>query len=116
MKSSSAKAKGRRLQDRVVRMLYDRFRSFQPGDVKPAIMGESGVDVHLSPAARAAFPFAIETKNTERLNVWEAIKQAEANAAKVGMNPLVVFSRNRSGTYAVIEFDTLLTLLSEGRQ
>ena len=78
--------------------------------MKTAIMGESGEDVHLSPAARKLFPFSVEAKNQERLNIWKALEQAYANA-KEGATPLVVFSRNHSKTYVALEFEDLLTLL-----
>jgi hypothetical protein len=103
MKTSSAKAKGRRLQDKVVAALRARFPSLHPDDIKPAVMGECGEDIKLSPAARALVPYAIECKNTERLNIWQAIQQAEANAGEY--TPLLVFSRNRSGAYAVVSLE-----------
>ena len=110
MKPSSAKAKGRRLQDWIRQKLLGLFPQLEEDDVKTAIMGESGEDIHLSPAARKVFPFSIEAKNQERLNIWEAIAQAEANARE-GSTPLVVFKRNRSEVFAVIPFEALLTLL-----
>ena len=40
--------------------------------------------------------------NKKSFNIWSAIKQSEDNT-KEGRIPLLVFSRNRSKTYAVIE-------------
>jgi hypothetical protein len=111
VKTSSAKAKGRRLQQEVREAILGVFPELHPDDVKAAVMGESGLDIHLSPAAQARFPFAVECKNVERLNVWAAIEQAEKNR-KGALRPLVVFRRNRSRTYAVIELTELLSLLS----
>lgn len=110
MRPSSAKAKGRRLQDAIRTAILARFPSLEGDDVKCAIMGESGEDIHLSPAARKLFPFSVEAKNQERLNIWDALKQAEENA-KPGAAPLVVFKRNRSKTYAAVDFDDLLRLM-----
>lgn len=110
MRPSSAKAKGRRLQQWVRARILATFLDLQPDDVRSTSMGASGEDLLLSPAARARFPYAVECKNTERLNVWNAIAQAEANAAE-GSTPLVVFTRNRAKTYAVLEFDHLLEVL-----
>jgi len=77
-------------------------------------MGETGIDIKLMSAdARRLIGLAIECKNTERLNIWEALKQAEDNAEKVGEAPCVVFTRNRSRAYAVVEWDYLLTLLAD---
>lgn len=117
MKTSSAKAKGRKLQDEVAKRLLkefepnDFFIGLKDGDVKPAIMGEQGCDIKLSPWAKSVLPFDIECKNTEKLNVWQAITQAEANSTEERRIPLVVFKRNRSKIYCVIEFDKLLGLL-----
>jgi len=109
--TSAAKAKGRRLQDHV----RDSFRSLhtelEEDDIKCAIMGESGSDIKLSPAARKLIPFDIECKNQEKMNVWASIKQCESNC-KEGRIPLLVFKRNHTKTYACLEFETLLQLLS----
>lgn len=110
MRPSSAKAKGRRLQDWIRDKLLSTFGSLEGDDVKCAIMGESGEDIHLSPAARKMFPFSVEAKNQERINIWKAIAQAEQNA-KEGTTPLLVFKRNHSKVYAVLDFEDLLTLL-----
>lgn len=117
MKTSSAKAKGRRLQQQV----RDAFLSktwyvphpvkLREGDVKSAIMGESGRDIHLSPAAEDVIPFDIECKNTETASPWAWMKQAKENT-KPGRMPLVAFTRNREGdVYAMIRFEDLLKLL-----
>jgi len=74
-------------------------------------MGESGLDVKLSEAARKAVGFAIEAKNQEKINIWAAIEQAEENAAKEGLRPALVFRRNRSPVYVVIKWDDFLSLL-----
>ena len=108
MRTSSAKAKGRRLQQAVAAAIRERF-NLAPDDVRPAIMGESGEDIKLSTAAREKFPFAVECKNQERLNVWDALAQAEANAER-GC-PLLVFKRNRTRTYVALSFDDFMELV-----
>ena len=48
----------------------------------------------------------------EKFNqLWSAIEQAENNSGN--HTPLVIFKRNRTKTYAVLEFDKLLKLLDE---
>ena len=111
MRTSSAKAKGRRLQQAVAAAIRERF-NLAPDDVRPAIMGESGEDIKLSTAAREKFPFAVECKNQERLNVWDALAQAEANAAN-GTTPLLVFKRNRTQTYVALSFDDFMELVGK---
>ncbi len=77
-------------------------------------MGESGRDINLSPKAEETIPWDIECKNTEKLNIWGALEQAKTNA-KENRIPLLVFRRNRSKTYCVLEFEQLLRIvLMEG--
>lgn len=110
MKPRSAKAKGRKLQTEVKQLILDAFPLLEEDDVKPAIMGESGEDIKLSPAARKLFPYSVECKNTEKLNIWSALEQAETNT-KDGLNPIVFFRRNRSKTYVVMEAEHFLSLV-----
>ncbi len=111
-KTRSAKAKGRRLQNQVRDLLLEKFNSkLEPDDIRSQIMGMSGEDIVLSPAARKLFPFSVECKNQEKLNIWSSLEQAENNSGN--HTPLVIFKRNRTKTYAVLEFDKLLKLLNE---
>ena len=73
-------------------------------------MGESGRDIILSPRAEKDIPFDIECKNTEKLNIWSALEQATENTSDSRI-PMLVFSRNRSKTYCVVEFEELLNLI-----
>ena len=57
MRSRSAKNKGARLQNEVRDLLLESFPSLESDDIKCAIMGESGEDIKLSPAARRAIPY-----------------------------------------------------------
>ena len=110
MKTRSAKNKGLRLQNYVAELLRERY-GLETSEVKPAIMGESGVDIKLSQKAREVFPFDIECKNVERLDIWGALLQAEMNSSE-GI-PLLVFKRNRSKVYCVLELDKLLEVKNE---
>tara|TARA_A100001201_G_scaffold59272_1_gene56749 strand:- start:190 stop:543 length:354 start_codon:yes stop_codon:yes gene_type:complete len=114
MKTRSAKNKGKRLQNDVRDLILETFQQLEPDDVRSTTMGDSGEDILLSPAARKLFPFAVECKNQERLNIWESLEQAESNAGQ--HIPLVVFKRNRSKTYISMEINDLMRLLSEKQQ
>ena len=103
----SAKQKGARLQNRVRLKLLKRWPKLEEGDLKTAVMGESGLDVRLSPAAKRVIPLDIECKNTETLNIWRAIQQAEANCAPKRV-PCVIFSRNHEKDWIALPFDTYL--------
>ena len=111
MKSRSAKNKGKRLQNSFRDLLLETFKQLDPDDIRSAIMGESGEDIKLSPAARKLIPYSFECKNQEKLNIWSALEQAEENSGN--HTPLVIFKRNRTKTYVVLEFDKLLELLNE---
>ena len=111
MKPRSAKNKGKRLQNKIRDLILEKFDSLEPDDVRSITMGDSGEDILLSPAARRLFPFSVECKNQESLNIWSAIEQAENNSGN--HTPLVIFKRNRTKTYAVLEFNKLLELLNE---
>ena len=115
MKPSSAKAKGRRLQNEIREILLEHFGDrLEDDDVRTAIMGESGEDLKLSPVARRLFPYSVEAKNQEKLNIWSALEQAEGNARN-GAAPLVVFKRNRSDTYVSLKFKDFLKALKQSR-
>jgi hypothetical protein len=112
MKPRSAKNKGKRLQNKVRDLILEKFNSkLEPDDVRSITMGDSGEDILLSPAARRLFPFSVECKSQEKLSIWSSLEQAEDNSGD--HIPLLIFKRNRSKTYAVLEFDELLKLLNE---
>ena len=109
MKSRSAKNKGKRLQNSVRDILLETFNQLEPDDIRSAIMGESGEDIKLSPAARKLIPYSFECKNQEKLNIWSSLEQAEENAQKG--KPVLVFKRNRSKTYAVLQLEDFIELI-----
>ena len=112
MKTSSGKAKGRRLQNKIRDLLLEHFSDkLEQDDIRSQIMGMSGEDIVLSPAARKLFPFSVECKAQEKLSIWSSLEQAEGNSGD--HTPLLIFKRNRSKTYAVLEFEELLKLLNE---
>ena len=111
MKTSSAKARGRRLQQRVASLLVESFTELQPDDIRSTGMGQSGEDIQLSPLARTKIPYSFECKNQERLNIWSAIEQAEANASEY--EPAIVFKRNRTKTYVAIRLEEFVELIKD---
>jgi len=78
-------------------------------DIKSQTMGMGGEDIVLSPIAKKLIPYSFECKNTERLNLWKSIEQAEDNSED--RVPILVIKRNRSKVYAVIEFDNFLNMI-----
>ena len=111
MKPSSAKAKGRRLQQEVAESILRAFPDLRPDDVRSTSMGAGGEDVQLSTQARALLPLSIEAKNQERVAVWAALEQASKNAP-VGSTPCLVIRKNRQVAHAVVPWEYLLSLLA----
>ena len=71
MKTQSAKAKGRKLQQWVRDQIIEQLE-VHPEDIESRSMGAGGEDLIMARAARQKFPFSVECKNVEKLNVWEA--------------------------------------------
>jgi hypothetical protein len=109
---SSAKSKGRSLQKYIVQKILSFFPSLTTNDVSSRSMGAQGVDVLLSESAISKFPYSIEAKCQEALNIWSAIKQTEENTIK-GTVPLLVFKRNRSDVYCCLKLEDFLLLNSK---
>lgn len=112
MKPQSAKSKGRAAQKHARQRIIDVL-GVDPLDIESRSMGASGSDLVLSKAAREKFPFSTEVKNQEKLNIWDAIKQAELNGEKDGLTPLLLIKRNRTKMYAVIDFEEFLKCVSK---
>lgn len=111
MRPQSAKAKGRRLQQKV-RDSVQLALKLTPDDVRSTPMGSQGSDLLLSPVALKKFPYRPEIKCVEKLSIWEALEQAKAHAKPDGLYPLLVISRNHDDVYAVITLEDLLFLLA----
>ena len=100
MKPQSAKAKGRRVQQQFRELLIEEL-GIHPEDIESRSMGAGGEDLIMARAARQKFPYSIECKNVEKLNVWEAYKQAEENSKDY--EPVVVMKKNNHKTLVVID-------------
>ena len=111
MKTRSAKNKGKRLQNKVRDLLLETFSDLEPDDIRSAIMGETGEDIKLSPAARRLIPYSFECKNQEKINIWDSLQQAEENCGDY--DPVLIFKRNRSKTYAVVNVEKFIELINE---
>ena len=107
MKTSSAKAKGRRFQQWVRDKLIEVL-NIHPEDIESRSMGAGGEDLIMARAARKKFPYSIECKNQEKLNVWSAYDQAESNSGNY--EPLVVIKRNRQKPLVVLDAEYFMKL------
>lgn len=114
MKTSSAKAKGRRCAQEVKELLHKACSALSPGDIVVTPSGVTGPDLHLSPAAKQVYPWAIECKNVESLNVWKALDQAVSHQQGGEEVPLLFFRRNRSKLYVALEAEHFMRLVRRG--
>ena len=107
MKTQSAKAKGRRLQQWFRDLLIENL-GVHPEDIESRSMGAGGEDLIMARAAREKFPYSIECKNVEKLNVWDAYSQACENSGKY--EPIVVMKKNGKKPLVVIDADYFVAL------
>ena len=110
MKTSSAKAKGRRLQQWFRDLLIEKL-DVHPEDIESRSMGAGGEDLIMARAARKKFPYSIECKNQESLNVWKAYEQAEENSGDY--EPIVVLKRNNTKPHGLVDAAYFVRLHNE---
>lgn len=106
----SRKNKGVKLQnwvrDKLIELSDGRL---EEDDIRRAIMGEGGADVKIcNPHKRHMFPFAVECKNQERVNVWESYDQAESNCGN--SIPLLVIKRNRTKPLMMMDAELFISM------
>lgn len=109
MKTSSAKAKGRRAAAKVKEQFLTYAPDLKENDIVVTSSGVTGPDLTLSPAALERFPFVIEVKNQESISIWAALKQAEGHPGD--QTKLLCFTRNGAEMYCALKLEDLLTIL-----
>ena len=111
MKTSSAKQKGRKLQQWMRDLLIEKL-GVHPEDIESRSMGSQGEDLIMARAAREKFPLSIECKNQESVNVWKSYEQAAENSGEY--EPVVVIKRNQSKPLVVIDAEYFVSMFKEG--
>jgi hypothetical protein len=107
MKTQSAKAKGRRLQQWFRDILIEKL-DVHPEDIESRSMGAGGEDLIMARAAREKFPYSIECKNQESVNLWKSYEQAKENSGDY--EPIVVLKRNKSKPLVLVDADYFVRL------
>lgn len=115
MRPKSAKAKGRRFQQEVRDAFLEASPSLEKDDIRSNPMGAPGEDLLLSPAARKLFPYSVECKNVEKLQLWPSIKQAEEHAKDTPHTPVVIFKKNGENPHVIISLEEFINLCSYRR-
>jgi|TARA_B100000123_G_C25592584_1_gene367743 hypothetical protein len=107
MKTSSAKAKGRRLQQWFRDLLIEKL-GVHPEDIESRSMGAGGEDLIMARAAREKFPYSIECKNQESINIWKSYEQAKENSGEY--EPIVVLKRNNVKPLVLVDANYFVNL------
>ena len=107
MKTQSAKAKGRRLQQWFRDLLIEKL-NIHPEDIECRSMGDGGEDLFMARAAREKFPYSVECKNQEKINLWESYNQAQQNSKN--HEPVVILKRNNSKPLILIDAEYFVKL------
>ena len=82
-----------------------------PEDIESRSMGAGGEDLIMARAARQKFPHSIECKNVEKLNVWDAYEQAQANSGDY--EPVLVMKKNGKKPLVVVDAEYYIQLHRE---
>ena len=107
----SRKSKGAKFQGEIRKKLLETFPILEEDDIKTAVMGESGEDIKLSPAARRLIPFSIETKAQEKVSLRAWWDQTKANAGK--HIPLLITKQSRKEPLVILSLEDFLKLIGD---
>jgi hypothetical protein len=112
MKTSSAKAKGRRLQQSIAKQIAELLGLEYGKDqlVDSRTMGLSGKDVILIGEAKQRFPFDVEVKNQQTWSIPLWIQQSKSNT-EPNREWLLVCAKNRHEPIAILDFKVFLDIL-----
>ena len=113
MRPSSAKAKGRKLQQWFAQLMVGTLNLHEE-DLESRPMGSQGEDIIMGRESREKFPYSIECKNQETVNVWKAYEQASENCK--GYEPLVVIKRNRHKPLVLVDAEHFVELHRNGNK
>jgi cephalosporin hydroxylase len=112
IKTSSAKAKGRKHQQYVRDKILSIFSSLEPDDVRSTGMGQGGEDIQLSPAGRKLFPYSVECKSLKKIGVYKFIEQAVSNCPATA-EPIAIIKADRQKPLAVLDAEHFFKLIGK---
>ena len=116
IKTASAKGKGRELQKWAAQKISELLGiPFDQQDDESLIryreMGQPGTDVVLRAEAAQRFPYSVECKSVESLNLRDTVEQARANT-RPGTDWLVVHrSKRLPVVLAILDWDAFEALI-----
>ena len=107
MKPQSAKSKGRKFQQWVRDLLIEKL-DIHPEDIESRSMGAAGEDIMMARSARNSFPFSIECKNQQSVNIWKSYEQAKENSGD--HEPIVFLKRNNINPLVLVDAEYFVEL------
>ena len=113
VKPQSAKAKGRRVQQWFRDLLINKL-DIHPDDIESRSMGAGGEDLIMARAARKKFPYSIECKNQEKINIWKSYFQEQENSKEY--EPIVVIKRNNHKPLLLVDAEHFIDLHSKNER
>jgi len=114
MKTSSAKAKGRRLQQWVAKQI-SKITGLPCGKdevIESREMGQAGTDVKLYGLAKEKFPFSVECRNRETWSIPAFVEDAKKYKEK-GTDWLLFVTKNRYGNLVVMDAEVFFDIYEQ---
>jgi hypothetical protein len=108
VKTSSAKQKGRLLQQWTVKQLLARYSQLTDKDLRSCSMGSHGEDVVMSQFAKKEIPFTFECKSLAKVAVYNYYEQCKKHGDG---EPIVIIKQNNCKPLAVLDAEILFDLL-----
>jgi hypothetical protein len=108
----SRKAKGRRFQQEIAQKISEvtGIPCGKDMDIESRPMALSGEDIILRGKAKEMFPYSVENKCQENVNLWAAVEQAKSNQ-KEGTEWLLFLKRNNVDPIVVMSSDEFFKLI-----
>ena len=98
--NTKCEPKGRRLQQWFRDLLIEKL-DIHPEDIELEVWVLGGEDLIMARSAREKFPYSIECKNQESINIWKSYEQAPENAKDY--EPIVVLKRNKTKLLVLVD-------------
>ena len=108
--SKAAKQKGRLGQNEIRDKLLETFPELEPDDIKGCVMGDTGEDIQLSPAARKMLPLSIEVKR-RKTGLQTAYNYMEQASSHNKGEPVVCYRSDRKPWLVMVGLDHYAQLL-----
>ena len=107
IKVSSAKAKGRRFQQKICKEISELINiPYVSGSddslIQSRPMGQRGCDIILLGKAKKVFPFSVECKNAETFNMRKTLGQAKSNDKN---NWLILYKNTSIKPVVIMEWE-----------